>query len=221
MGDRVRPSDRRGTGTAVSVPSSEAPRILLIGGRDPVSDAIREVLTLAGEIVVEPGHESTSGDPVATPQGPSNGDQVDRLLTEPAGVTTIVRVIRGTPDAEAIGDWLGAVGPRLRSPGAILLVGIEDASGAGVGWTALSTVVTEQARRLGPRLRLNYLRFFAISTGPRPILGRSGRPDDVAASVAFLCAPGAAFITGVTLRLDGGASLRWPMDGASTSPDQA
>lgn len=35
-------------------------------------------------------------------------------------------------------------------------------------------------------------------------LGRLGTPEDVAQAVAFLCGPGGSFITGQTLRVDGG-----------------
>jgi 3-oxoacyl-[acyl-carrier protein] reductase len=35
-------------------------------------------------------------------------------------------------------------------------------------------------------------------------LGRFGQPDDIAAAVAFLCSPQAAYITGVTLHVNGG-----------------
>jgi NAD(P)-dependent dehydrogenase (short-subunit alcohol dehydrogenase family) len=38
----------------------------------------------------------------------------------------------------------------------------------------------------------------------RTPLGRWGRPEDVVGAVQFLCSPGAAFITGVTLPVDGG-----------------
>jgi 3-oxoacyl-[acyl-carrier protein] reductase len=39
--------------------------------------------------------------------------------------------------------------------------------------------------------------------------GRWGEPDDVAAAVVFLVSDGARFITGETLVVDGGGSIRW------------
>lgn len=43
-------------------------------------------------------------------------------------------------------------------------------------------------------------------------LGRTGTPDEIAETVAFLAGPGAGFITGADLVIDGGVSLayRWP-----------
>ncbi|TKG71688.1 SDR family NAD(P)-dependent oxidoreductase [Prauserella endophytica] len=38
-------------------------------------------------------------------------------------------------------------------------------------------------------------------------LGRVGTPDDIAGAVAFLCSDDAAFITGVSIDVDGGAAL--------------
>jgi 3-oxoacyl-[acyl-carrier protein] reductase len=35
-------------------------------------------------------------------------------------------------------------------------------------------------------------------------LGRAGKPEDIAAAVAFLCSADAAFITGQVLTVDGG-----------------
>jgi NAD(P)-dependent dehydrogenase (short-subunit alcohol dehydrogenase family) len=41
----------------------------------------------------------------------------------------------------------------------------------------------------------------------RTPLGRWGKPEDVAGAAVFLCSPAAAFITGVTLPVDGGYSI--------------
>ena len=40
-----------------------------------------------------------------------------------------------------------------------------------------------------------------------PLVGRLGKPEDVAGTVRFLCGPGASFITGQNIQVNGGAFL--------------
>ncbi|MFC1633879.1 SDR family NAD(P)-dependent oxidoreductase [Planctomycetota bacterium] len=60
----------------------------------------------------------------------------------------------------------------------------------------------------------DYSRIFGIQTGQsmkdfieRIPLRRAGRPEDIAAAVAFLCSPDSDYITGQTLNVDGGFEM--------------
>ena len=71
------------------------------------------------------------------------------------------------------------------------------------------------AAELGPHaIRVNALVPVPFPNNPEPgfgarlaartMLGRLGQPADIAAAVAFLCSPDAAYITGETLNVNGG-----------------
>ena len=73
------------------------------------------------------------------------------------------------------------------------------AKGVRVNAVCPATIETEMTERLRQN---NELRAKFIAMHP---IGRFGQLEEVAAAVLYLCSPGAAFITGVALPVDGGA----------------
>ncbi len=91
----------------------------------------------------------------------------------------------------------------------------------GVSKAALNHLTRQLAVELGPQIRVNALAPAVVKTkfaaklyeqhelerSQKYALKRLGRPEDVAAAVAFLASDDAAWITGQTIVLDGGVSL--------------
>jgi NAD(P)-dependent dehydrogenase (short-subunit alcohol dehydrogenase family) len=127
-------------------------------------------------------------------------------------------------------DWVRSVVHSGMPAGAAIvniasIAGLTPAPGIafyGVSKAALIALTTQLALELAPGIRVNAVAPAVIKTNfARALyegreeqviagypLGRLGEPEDVAAAVAFLLSSDASWITGQTLVIDGGGSLR-------------
>jgi 3-oxoacyl-[acyl-carrier protein] reductase len=118
---------------------------------------------------------------------------------------------------------LGAGARIVNLASELAYLGRAGASGYCATKGAILSLTRSWARELGPKILVNavapgptdtpLLNFAAMSPELQALelsnpLGRVGRPGEIAAAVVFLSGPGATFITGQCLGVDGGAAMR-------------
>jgi NAD(P)-dependent dehydrogenase (short-subunit alcohol dehydrogenase family) len=126
---------------------------------------------------------------------------------------------------EAVRRGMGERGGSIVNIASIAGIGASpDIGFYGVSKAALISLTAQLAHELAPRIRVNAVAPAVVRTRfARALyegreaqvaaaypLGRLGEPEDVAGPVAFLLSDDAAWVTGQTIVIDGGGSLRMP-----------
>lgn len=192
--------------------------VLLVGREGLLRTALREQLTLNGTTVIEPRVPLGNGAVRAVPRAPADAEL-------PEGASSAALLSDPTDSVVELGRLLRLCAARLVPPGAIVLVapprGVTS-DGADADLRAgLASLVSRLARSLGPGVRINLVQPGPWD-GPRgahlpPVLSRTGRPEDIASAVLFLLSESSRFVTGAVLAVDGGAGLRWSLDGVENA----
>lgn len=145
-------------------------------------------------------------------------DSVARKIME----VNVLAALQWTRRAVAAGLGQNAVGAVVNMASVAGLAPAPGIAYYGVSKSALIGLTIQLAAELAPRVRVNAIapavvktRFAAAlyekdeagAAAAYP-LGRLGEPDDIGAAAAFLASSDAGWITGQTLVVDGGASLR-------------
>lgn len=185
--------------------------VLIVGGSEPLGAALVRGFVADGWVAERP-----------TPTAGAAAESSDARLqpywtapTPPAAIVVVVDFRGPVVDATAeVAGWVRRLAPR----GNAVLVR-EFAAKADylerLAEGALIAMTAELARGAAPGRRVNAVYGAPVAPEPERVpRRRAGTADDLAAAAAFLAGRSSGFITGVTLRLDGGAGLRWALSGA-------
>jgi 3-oxoacyl-[acyl-carrier protein] reductase len=100
----------------------------------------------------------------------------------------------------------GAVGRAHVSTAKAGLVGLTRALAVEYGGNGITVNCVAPGRIAGPRSATSG-KGGTIPGGGHPLVGHDGAPQDIAATVAFLCSPSGRYITGQTIHVNGGIYL--------------
>ncbi len=217
-GARVCLTARKPDALAAAVASLGGPdRAVAVPGRadDPEHQANAVARTVAAFGALDVLVNNTGINPVYGPLLEIDPVAVRKIMD--VNVIAALGWLRQARDA-----WLGEHGGAVVNVASIAGLMPTPGLGAyGVSKAALIQLTAQLAAELGPDVRVNAVAPAVVKTAFASALyegredtvaamyplGRLGEPADIAAAVAFLASPDAAWITGQTLVIDGGLTL--------------
>ncbi|WP_251152570.1 SDR family oxidoreductase [Cellulosimicrobium sp. Marseille-Q4280] len=216
-GARVVVTARKPEALAELVEKLGADHVLTVAGKadDPAHRAQTLAATLDRFGRIDHLVNNAGVNPVYGPALEIEPDAIRKILE-----VNVVAALEWTRDAVAAG--LGAGGSVVCTSSVSGLAASPGIAFYGVSKAALVNLVQQLAVELAPGVRVNAVAPAIVRTRlaralyegreeevvARYPLGRLGEPADVAGPVAFLLSDDAAWITGQTLTIDGGSSVR-------------